>query len=280
MRPGMKRLLIWLVLVVAASAVAGSCADEVQELSSYWENHDFRSLDSFKDIDAAELKFEGFVDLLEKVPHDVAAGQLTEFLDSAALNPVAYTLWAGWFEAYFHAIESPFRNDALCGVFLDKVLDDEVLDEYMLEHLRDIRSVLGNHAEGMPAADVALRDVSGRDFLLSDLRGKKVLLLLLDADCTGCVGLLEEAAEEYYGEDVHLLAILLGGTPHLLDNISARMSYSSEKSSLPWILSWCPSREIEAGEIYDLTMVPSRVLLSSDGIVIKSYHLSASSCCD
>lgn len=269
----MKRLFIWLVLVVAASAVVGSCADEVRELSSYWDDHDFRSLDSFKDIDAAELKFEGFVDLLGRVPSDVASAQLTEFLDSAALNPVAYTLWAGWFEVYLHALESPFRNDALCGVFLDKVLIDSVLDEYMLDHLRGIRSVLGNHAEGMPAADVALRDVSGRDFKISDLRGKEVLLMLLDADCKSCIGFLEEAAKEYSGKDVQLLAVLINGTPHLLENISARLSYSAEMPAAPWILSWCPSREIENGEVYDLTMVPSRLLLSPTSTVLKSYHL-------
>jgi hypothetical protein len=38
-----------------------------------------------------------------------------------------------------------------------------------------------------------------------------------------------------------------------------------------WVLSWCPDREIEQGRVYDLTQIPSRILVSADGIIENLY---------
>ena len=115
---------ICLVWMVAALAAGWSCADRAQEqrrscpspekeLSGYWEGHDFQTREGFSDIDAAEDKFDGFISLLGQVQHETAVTEMTEFLDSAAQNVVAYMVWAGWFEPFLHAKESPYRNDSL-----------------------------------------------------------------------------------------------------------------------------------------------------------------------
>ena len=55
---------LWLLWVAAVLAAGCSCAEKkAQELSAYWNGHDFTTLDAFEDIDAAEDKFDGFIDL-------------------------------------------------------------------------------------------------------------------------------------------------------------------------------------------------------------------------
>ena len=96
-------LLVWVAAIISAVC---SCASPAQELSSYWEEYDFESMEAFQDIESAEEMFEGYVSLLGKVPEDVASASINEFLDSAARNQVAYIIWAGWIEAYLHTLDS------------------------------------------------------------------------------------------------------------------------------------------------------------------------------
>lgn len=256
--------------MVAAIAIGCSCVGETQELSSYWESHDFRSLKDFDDIDVAEDKFDGYISLLSRVKHETAVENLNAFLDSAALDTVAYMVWASWFEPFLHAIESPYRNDRLFAVWLDRVLEDKVIDDgSMMERLQQIRNVMGLNIAGQPAADVVLTDADGVDFRISDLKGQKTLLMLLDANCPSCLDYLTEELKERKRGNVRLVAILVNGSKSHIGFFRSRLS---EEVLEHWTLAWCPGREIEKGMIYDLTLVPSRILLDEHNIVEKTYY--------
>ena len=259
----------WLVWMMTVCAVACSCVSPTQELSAYWEEHDFSSLEEFDDIDAAEERFDGYVALLSRVDADDAVKNMIEFMDSAARNEVAYMVWASWFEPYLHALESPYRSDALFAAWLDKVMEDKVLDEYTLERLRKTRDVMRLNVAGQPAADVILKDADGQEFRISNLKGQKTLLMLLDADCPSCMDHLNDILKERELKEVRLVAVLVNGSPMHVRNISSRLP---EEVLSRWTLAWCPGREVERGEVYDLTMVPSRMMLDSENIVEKSYY--------
>jgi hypothetical protein len=194
---------------------------------------------------------------------------MTRFLDSAALNEVAYMVWATWFEVYLHTYDSPYRNDALFAVWLDKVLGDQVVDDYTLERLQQVKNVSGLNVVGKPAAEVKLLNAEGGEFYISDLKGQQTLLMLLDADCPSCLDFLSENLKEYAAEDIRLLAVLVNGSPDHIDAISSKLS---DKVLSKWILSFCPGREVEKGEVYELTQVPSRIMISSEGIIERLYY--------
>lgn len=282
------RYCIWLVWMAAAMAACCSCAGRkaqeqrrsdtreindtsalVSELSSYWDGHDFDSLDGFDDIDAAEDKFERYIQLLDSVSVDEAVYSLTAFLDSAARDTVAYMVWASWFEPYLHSTVSPYRNDTLFVVWLDRTLADKVVDAHMLERLQQIRDVLDLNVVGKQATDVLLEDSDGVRFYISDLKGQRTLLMLLDANCPSCLDYLTENMNEYGCEDIRLIAVLVNGSPMHIEHISSRLT---EDVMERWVLSWCPGQEIEAGLVYDLTMIPSRILLDSNNIIEKLYY--------
>ena len=248
-------------------AAVCSCASPAQELSTYWDGHDFSSLDGFSDIKAAEDKFDGYIDLLSKVPHEEAVANLRSFLDSAAQNVVAYMVWSGWFEPYFHANQSPYKNDELFVAWLDKVLEDNVIDDGgMMEHLSQMRAVMEKNQEGSPIEDVCLRDCTGSEFMLSEIIEKESLILLVDANCPSCISSLEENIKEY--NNVNLIAVLVEGGSFHIQNIRQQLP---EDVVEKWTLVCCSNRRLEEAS-YDVSNLPTRLVVSADGTIVKSYH--------
>ena len=268
---------VWLVWMVAAVAAVCSCAGrKAQELStyydrealsSYWDGHDFKSLEGFDDIDEAEDRFDGYIAMLSEAPHEDAVAEMTEFLDSAAQNVVAYMVWAGWFEPFLHAKESPYRNDSLFVAWLDKVLADKVIDDgYMMEHLQNLRDCMSVNAAGMAPQDVMLIGGRGDEFMLSDIKGGRTLLLFVDANCPSCLAALSENVKEY--RDVKLVAILVNGSSYHLSNIRAQLP---EEVLAPWTFAFCPQSRLETEGLYDTSLLPFRMLVNSEWIIEKSY---------
>ena len=258
---------IWLVWVAAALAAGCSCAGPAQELSTYWEEHDFTSLDGFDDIDAAEDKFDGYIALLTKVPHETAVAEMTEFMDSASQNVVAYMVWSGWFEPFLHALQSPYRNDDLFVAWLDKVLADNIIDDcYMMEHLASLRQMMTVNREGMQPQEVTLKNEEGVEFQLSDLKGERTLLLFVDADCPSCLSSLSENVKEH--KDRKLVAILVNGSQYHMSNIRAQLP---EEVIAQWTFAYCPQGRLETEGLYDTSLMPFRLLVNPEWIIEKSY---------
>lgn len=258
---------IWLVWVAAALAAGCSCAGTAQELSTYWEDHDFTSLDGFDDIDAAEDKFDGYIALLTKVPHETAVAEMTEFMDSASQNVVAYMVWSGWFEPFLHALQSPYRNDELFVAWLDKVLADNIIDDgYMMEHLASLRQMMTVNREGMQPQEVTLKNEDGVEFMLSDLKGESTLLLFVDADCPSCLQALSDNVGEH--KDRRLVAVLVNGSPYHMSNIRKQLS---EEVLAPWTFAYCPQGRLETEGLYDTSLLPFRMLVNPEWIIEKSY---------
>ena len=261
---------IWLVWVAAALAAGCSCAGPAQELSTYWDDHDFTSLDGFDDIKAAEDKFDRFVELLSKVPHETAVAEMTKFMDLASQNVVAYMVWSGWFEPYLHAKESPFCNDELFIAWLDKVLEDNVIDDgSQMEHLATMRQIMTVNRVGMAPQDVSLFTEGGHECMLSDFAGQRTLILFVDADCPSCLEGLRINAEEYEDAEIQLLAVLANGSSYHLDNIRRQLP---EEVISKWTFVYRSARVLESEGLYDSTLLPFRVLVSADWLIEKSYY--------
>lgn len=263
----MTRFDNWLVWVAAIMAVGCSCAGRAQELSTYWDGYDFSSLEAFDDIAAAEDKFEGYIDLLSKVSYDESVAEMRDFLDSAAQNTVAYMVWAGWFEPFLHSKESPYRNDDLFVAYLDKVLEDEVIDDgYMMEHLRNMRDCMSVNREGMSLQELTVRDEDGTELRLADFKGERTLLLFVDADCPSCLEALSDNAKEY--KDTRLVAVLVNGGNLHLSNIRRQLP---EEVLSPWTFVKVSMQALDEA-LYDTTLLPYRFLVTPEWMIEKTYH--------
>ena len=258
---------IWLVWVAAALAAGCSCAGPAQELSTYWNDHDFTSLDGFSDIDAAEDKFDGYIALLTKVPHETAVAEVTNFMDLASQNVVAYMVWSGWFEPFLHAKESPYRNDELFVAWLDKVLEDKVIDDgAQMEHLALIRECMDVNRAGMAPQELTVRNESGEELMLSDLKGERTLLLFVDADCPSCLSALSENVAENNGEK--LVAVLVNAWDYHLANIRRQLP---EEVLQQWTFVTVSMNTLDEA-LYDTTLLPYRFLVTPEWLIEKSYY--------
>ena len=258
---------IWLVWVAAALAAGCSCAGPAQELSTYWNDHDFTSLDGFSDIDAAEDKFDGYIALLTKVPHETAVAEVTNFMDLASQNVVAYMVWSGWFEPFLHAKESPYRNDELFVAWLDKVLEDKVIDDgAQMEHLALIRECMDVNRAGMAPQELTVRNESGEELMLSDLKGERTLLLFVDADCPSCLSALSENVAENNGEK--LVAVLVNAWDYHLANIRRQLP---EEILQQWTFVTVSMNTLDEA-LYDTTLLPYRFLVTPEWLIEKSYY--------
>lgn len=262
----MNRRLSIILLAASIFAVC-SCTTPVQELSSFWNDHDFRSLEAFDNIKAAEDKFDDYVNLLNQVSHEDAVKSMNHFLDSAALDTIAYMVWSGWFEPFLHARQSPYKNDALYAAWLDKVLSDNVIDdEMMMEYLAHMRQVVDINKVGDKIKDIPLYNESGEELMLSDLICKKTLILMVDANCPTCLTSLQENAKDY--KKTKLVAMLVGGSSFHIDNIKQQLPASVTES---WTFVYVSKSRLE-DNMYDYYNLPARLLVSSKGEIIKSYH--------
>ena len=199
----------------------------------------------------------------------IANSELDLVIFLSAKNEVAYMLWAEWFRACLHYMESPYRNDALFEVFVDKALSDRILDDYELDYFSEIKSLFGKNKPGSFPEELRLADRSGKEYSLSDFRGMETLLVFLDADCPSCLDMLRENASSPGSGDCLRLAVLVNGSPMHIDNISSRLP---EEVLSEWTLLWCPDGMKEAARLYDLSYLPFRITLASDGRIVKSYH--------
>ena len=252
------------VAAVMLTMLCLSCVGPERRLETFWNGHDFGSLDGFDDIGSAEDRFGDYIRLLERVRPEAAEKSLLAFLDSASRRSVAYTIWAGWLEGWLHAVDSPCRDDRLYASALKKIVSDNVIDPYLMEGFRQSLSVVGNASVGAPAPDVCLKTADGADFRIADFAPERVLVCLLDAGCSYCTALLERSDRDCPEENLTRVAVFVNATPDVLDGL---------RDALPqgWIASWCPGREIESGEVFDLTMIPSRILVGSDAHIEKTY---------
>ena len=263
-----KQYFRWTAWIAAMLVAVCSCTSPVQELSSYWDGHDFSSLSGFDDIKAAEDKFDGYLALLTALPQDAFEKNLRTFLDSASRNDVAYMVWAGWFASAFHSQISPYKNDGLYKIWFDMVEQDKVMDdEYMMDELRKIRQLLEHNREGDTVSDVRLYDTAGESVRLSELLGMKTLFLLVDANCPSCLKSLEENAGRY--RRVKKVAVLVGGGRLHVDNIKRQLP---EDVLDKWTLVCASRHALETEGQYDMSDLPVRILVASDGKILKSYH--------
>lgn len=265
----LNKFKTYFIYFSACLIAACSCTSQVQELSTYWDGHDFSSLKDFDDIRAAEDKFAGYIDLLSKETPESAKTELRVFLDSASRNQIAYMVWTGWFASAFHAMDSPYRSDELYKAWFEMIEQDKVIDdEYMLNELRKIYHLIDHNTVGSYPEDLILNNAEGDEFGLSDMVGRQTLLLFVDANCPSCMQSLEENAKEFGRKKLRMVAILVNGSKRHIENICGKLP---ESVISKWELVWCPDRELEKGEKYDLSQLSFRMMLGEDGKIVKRY---------
>lgn len=120
----------------------------------------------------------------------------------------------------------------------------------------------GKDLVGKPAPDFSLQGTDGKEWKLSDLKGKKVVLLDFGSTCYTCQVIgkeLEKIHKDYKGKPVQFLTVCVNGSPA-----------EELKGYAEWLEITYPvlaDRQLKAADAYGLWRIPFTVIVDMQGVV-------------
>jgi peroxiredoxin len=119
---------------------------------------------------------------------------------------------------------------------------------------------------GLPAPDFSLESKSGEQFVLSEQKGKYVLLEFSFTGCRGCILALPELKKlhEELGSQIQIVSLWRDRTREVWLN-----SQAEHKSQITWTNVWDPNAF--AASLFDIEIWPTYVLIDPEGRVQSQW---------
>jgi hypothetical protein len=273
-----QTLLLVLALVVLTSCGSqksrkgGDAAEKGSEvvvattrtLEGYWA--DFEPSSLLEDVDAAESRFLEWCALLGEADRAAKEAAIREFLELAVADEIGYYLWSEWAITTLYGLWSPVRDMESFEMFLRGIASDGRVPAGGKEFAPRLLGLATHNQEGSKAEVFEMFDPAGDKVLLSDFRGKRVLLLIVDTTCPSCVDTMQavesnrtlsEAAQS--GE----LALVVVAINQSHEEV---VEFAEEKRGTLWRVFCTSGSELEKN-YYDAEASPELLLLSHDGKV-------------
>ncbi len=254
--------------------VCGGCATTPRSPEGFWADYEPASL--LESVDASEQMFVEWAGLLQGADRAVCERAIQEFVEIMVADPVGYHLWTEWANLHLYGLWSPVRNEEAFGMLLQRVWNDPRVPSENKQHIPRLEGILTHNGVGDKAEELAMYDAEGAVAKLSNLRGRRVVLVMVDTTCPSCVDTMQkieqtevimEAAQR--GE-VALVAVAINQTPEGIATLTR------EKSPLGWHIYCASSGQLERS-YYDSEASPMLFLLSHDGTVEVAMTRNAES---
>lgn len=253
----MKR---YFLLAAMALALCGCSNSEVPDLV-------FRR--KGKCLQLSERQLDRYAGMISRASDDDARKLFDigySIADSIALEEVDGTLlvFADDIRKRFFDPNSPFRNDRLYSIALDREKECRSWTSFDLKRISWAQKILESNAVGSIVNDIALGGY--RETTLHKLTDRPVVLLLYGEKCDACLNLIDAAGksgtllEKSGNGEIRLVSLYVGedpeefiGRPQQLDGWENYFDLLSAMSS-----------EV----VFDVRLIPSLYLIASDGTVI------------
>lgn len=119
-------------------------------------------------------------------------------------------------------------------------------------------------APGKPAPDFTLPDINGKDFSLSGLRGKYVILDFWGSWCGWCIKGMPEMKKYYekYKGKFEIVGVDCNDTEDKWKN-------AVEKYKLPWLHVRQSNETVNVSDSYGISGFPTKIIINPDGTINK-----------
>lgn len=191
--------------------------------------------------------YDAILDFIKTHPNSEASAAIIPNLDQVRLMEKAVDLLA-----------PAVKNGRLKEYYTYPITEIKKQEARKLENAK-------KQEAGVVAPDFTLKDIDGKDFALSSLRGKYVLLDFWGSWCGWCIKGMPKMKEYYkkYTGKFEIVGVDCNDT-------DAKWRSAVKQHELPWIHVYNPRNDRAILDNYGVSGFPTKILVGPDGKIVKT----------
>lgn len=239
-------------------------------MAHYWDNFNFADTALVNNRNVSEQGAADYLAILADgtLSEAQVKGSLDSFCKGLEVQAHARKVFLQMMEDYLYNPNSPFHNEALYTLFLERMLKSEYVDEARKSSLKFSLDLISRNCPGKVATDFVYFLPDGSKRLLSQTRAKnnRLLLVFYDPECPSCHETMQEMvadgmlAEAVRAGKLTVLAVYTEGNQEV---------WKRTLGDLPqgWTVG-SDHEMVKQGALYDLKAMPSLYLLDGSKKVL------------
>lgn len=232
-------------------------------MAHYWDNFNFADTALVNNRNVSEQGAADYLAILADgtLSEEQVKGSLDSFCKGLEVQEHAQKVFLQMMEDYLYNPNSPFHNEALYALFLERMLKSEYVDEARKSSLKFSLDLISRNCPGKRATDFVyfLPDGSKRSLAQTQVRNNRLLLVFYDPECPSCHETMQEMvvdrllAEAVKAGKLTVLAVYTEGNQDV---------WKRTLGDLPpgWTVG-SDHETVKQEALYDLKAMPSLYLL-------------------
>lgn len=232
-------------------------------MAHYWDNFNFADTALVNNRNVSEQGAANYLAILADgtLTEAQVKGSLDGFCKGLEAQEHARKVFLQMMEDYLYNPNSPYHNEALYALFLERMLKSEYVDEARKSSLKFSLDLISRNCPGKRATDFVyfLPDGSKRSLAQTRAKNNRLLLVFYDPECPSCHETMQEMvadgllAEAVKAGKLTVLAVYTEGNQEV---------WKRTLSDLPqgWTVG-SDHETVKQGALYDLKAMPSLYLL-------------------
>lgn len=239
-------------------------------MAHYWDNFNFADTALVNNRNVSEQGAANYLAILADgtLTEEQVKGSLDGFCKELEVQEHARKVFLQMMEDYLYNPNSPFHNEALYALFLERMLKSEYVDGARKSSLKFSLDLISRNCPGKRATDFVyfLPDGSKRSLAQTRAKNNRLLLVFYDPECPSCHDTMQEMvadgllAEAVKDGKLTVLAVYTEGNQEV---------WKRTLSDLPqgWTVG-SDHETVKQGALYDLKAMPSLYLLDGSKKVL------------
>lgn len=232
-------------------------------MAHYWENFNFADTALVNNRNVSEQGAANYLAILADgtLSEAQVKGSLDGFCKGMEVQEHARKVFLQMMEDYLYNPNSPYHNEGLYALFLERMLKSEYVDEARKSSLKFSLDLISRNCPGKRATDFVYFLPDGSRHSLAQTRAKnnRLLLVFYDPECPSCHETMQEMvadgmlAEAVKAGKLTVLAVYTEGNQEV---------WKRTLSDLPqgWMVG-SDHETVKQGALYDLKAMPSLYLM-------------------
>ena len=232
-------------------------------MAHYWDSFNFADTALVNNRNVAEQGAADYLAILADgtLTEEQVKGSLDGFCKGMEAQEHARKVFLQMMEDYLYNPNSPFHNEGLYALFLERMLKSEFVDEARKSSLKFSLDLISRNCPGKVATDFVYFLPDGSRHSLAQTRAKnnRLLLVFYDPECPSCHETMQEMvadgmlAEAVKAGKLTVLAVYTEGNQEV---------WKRTLSDLPqgWTVG-SDHETVKQGALYDLKAMPSLYLM-------------------